>query len=132
MHFTFNHISQIEENLQFIHNFFDYNEYMFVSLILVSSRLPSTWVTNRVKHQIFLLDSSSTEYNDVVAFFLPTIAAKLTKIIKIERIQRKTWYLQYQIMKKEYRERLGDENEKRLFHGCSEESVNSIIKSNFN
>jgi len=57
---------------------------------------------------------------------------KFKNIIKIERIQNERWYFQYLVHKKEFFKRLNHNTEKRLYHGCPEKVLNSIIEDCFN
>lgn len=54
------------------------------------------------------------------------------EIIKIERIQNETWYIQYSALRQEFTARLKEINEKHLYHGCPQESASKIIDSWFN
>lgn len=92
-------------------------------------RLPDHWqvqIKNVTRFQ--LLDETLSEYQEVRNLFDKTMAQKYTNI-RIERIQNKQWYTQYNSYKsfssKEHTER-------KLFHGCTHESVNLIINSFFN
>jgi hypothetical protein len=55
-----------------------------------------------------------------------------THIKSIERIQNQRWYKQYAAHREAMDERLKQENEKKLFHGCNEQAANSIIEECFN
>ena len=80
-----------------------------------------------------LIASFTNDYAAVLGRFTETMAPQMFgQIIRIELIWNKMWYEQYQIHYEEFRKRLGKNTEKWLFHGCSEESANSIIKGYFN
>lgn len=53
-------------------------------------------------------------------------------IKSIERIQNQRWYKQYAAHREAMNERLKQETEKQLFHGCNEQAANSIVEECFN
>ena len=53
-------------------------------------------------------------------------------MIKVERIQNERWYMQYIAHSKDFKKRLNENTEKRLYHGCPEQAADSIIKDCFN
>ncbi|CAF2644765.1 unnamed protein product [Rotaria sp. Silwood2] len=55
-----------------------------------------------------------------------------TQIIKLERIQNRTWFIQYLAHSQEFEKRLKKNTEKHLYHGCPEQAANSIIDTYFN
>ena len=76
-----------------------------------------------------LLESSSDEYARVLKQFQETMKPPMfLQIVRIELIWNKLWYQQYRIHYDEFRGRLGKDTEKWLFHGCSEDAANSILK----
>ncbi|XP_052417064.1 protein mono-ADP-ribosyltransferase PARP14-like [Carassius gibelio] len=81
--------------------------------------------------QVNELDQSSTEYQTVKADFKKTVPKT---VLKIQRIQNMNLRRLYEGRKKELEDRNGSVGaaEKMLYHGTSEESCSSIIKSNFN
>ena len=96
------------------------------------SRLPHTWTQPTGDEKRFVVPNGSNEYRDACAQFNAPMAGHYQQILMIERIQNKHWYLHYMIHSDDFRERLHADTEKRLFHGCSEEAANLIIKSWFN
>ncbi|CAF3357209.1 unnamed protein product [Rotaria socialis] len=92
-------------------------------------RVPPHWDLQIKTVQRFFLDENSHEYKDIRELFDKTMAKKYTTIIRIERIQNKQWYTQYN----SYKNFSGREDtEKKLFHGCLQESVSLIVNSFFN
>jgi hypothetical protein len=80
-----------------------------------------------------LLDSSSDEYTMVINEFWSTMKSKsCNEILRIELVWNERWYKQYMIHKADFSQRLQNNTEKYLFHGCSESAANSIIKECFN
>ncbi|XP_067308148.1 protein mono-ADP-ribosyltransferase PARP14 [Pseudorasbora parva] len=78
------------------------------------------------------LDPQSTEYQTVKADFKKTVAKT---VLKIERIQNMSLRQLYEGRKKDLEVRNGPPNgagEKILYHGTSETSCSSIMKTNFN
>ncbi|CAF1094066.1 unnamed protein product [Rotaria sordida] len=92
-------------------------------------RVPSYWELQIKNVERFSLNDTLDEYKDVRALFDKTMAQKYTTIIRIERIQNKQWYTQYNSYKSFSSK---EDTEKKLFHGCPQESVNLIINSFFN
>ncbi|CAF3834464.1 unnamed protein product [Rotaria sp. Silwood1] len=92
-------------------------------------RVPPHWKLQIKNVERFFLHETSDEYKDVRALFDKTMAQKYTTIIRIERIQNKQWYTQYNSYKSFSSK---EDTEKILFHGCSQESVQLIINSFFN
>ena len=79
-----------------------------------------------------MLAPSTDEYAQVLKRFDETMTPQMFRqIIRVELIWNKLWYRQYQIHYEEFRKRLGENTEKWLFHGCSDESSKSIIKRYF-
>ncbi|NXY27592.1 PAR14 polymerase, partial [Pomatorhinus ruficollis] len=94
--------------------------------------LPPTWdhmENERLK--IVELKPDSREYKDVQERFLQTCQS--FKIEKIERVQNRYFWKNYQIKKCEMDKKNGHRNNERLlFHGTSEESLTLINKHGFN
>lgn len=95
-------------------------------------RLPNYWTQSEDGQLRFQVPVGSKEYTDICTNFNVTMSGKYQQILMIERIQNKHWYLQYIIHSDAFREKLKTDTEKRLFHGCSEESSAQIINSFFN
>ncbi|CAF1357967.1 unnamed protein product [Rotaria magnacalcarata] len=92
-------------------------------------RVPPHWELQTKNVQRFVLDENSHEYNDIRELFDKTMTKKYTTIIRIERIQNKQWYTQYNSYKNFSAK---EDTEKKLFHGCLQESANLIVNSFFN
>ncbi|NXQ10158.1 PAR14 polymerase, partial [Peucedramus taeniatus] len=97
-----------------------------------STVLPPTWdPMENEQLKIVELKPDSKEYKDVQERFLQT--CQLFKIEKIERIQNRYFWKNYQIKKCEIDKKNGDRNNERLlFHGTSQESLTLINKQGFN
>ncbi|XP_026127707.1 poly [ADP-ribose] polymerase 14-like isoform X1 [Carassius auratus] len=82
-------------------------------------------------HRKFNLQPTSTEYIDVLKHFQATCPNK--KVLKIERIQNPGMWRNYQNNKNVMEKKNGHQNnEKRLFHGTSEQTLGHIERSGFN
>ncbi|CAF3851388.1 unnamed protein product [Rotaria sordida] len=91
--------------------------------------LPPHWQLQTETVARFSLDENSDEYKDIRGLFDKTMANKYNTMLRIERIQNKQWYTQYNSYKSFSSKK---ETEKQLFHGCRQESVDLIINSFFN
>ena len=91
--------------------------------------LPPHWDVQTEHVAKFEVQIDSTEYNEVLALFNQTIATNCAKILRIERIQNKQWYVQYNSYKN-FSPR--QNTERKLFHGCPQRSAELIINSFFN
>ncbi|XP_016389906.1 poly(ADP-ribose) polymerase family member 14-related sequence 1 isoform X2 [Sinocyclocheilus rhinocerous] len=79
----------------------------------------------------FNLQPTSTEYKEVNGLFQATCPSN--KVLKIERIQNPGMWRNYQNNKSVMEKKNGHQkNEKRLFHGTSEQTISHIEKSGFN
>ncbi|CAL8385501.1 unnamed protein product [Boreogadus saida] len=78
-----------------------------------------------------LLQDSSTEYKEVETLFRQTMTA--FDIVKIERIQNKCLWDQFQLQREQMTKRNGGHNvaERKLFHGTDSKFINAICCSNF-
>ncbi|XP_059904547.1 uncharacterized protein LOC132454943 isoform X3 [Gadus macrocephalus] len=95
---------------------------------------PSTWDESQVPeigHKKVLLQDSSKEYKEVETLFRQTMTA--FDIVKIERIQNKSLWDQYQLQRKQMKTRNGGHSvvEKKLFHGTDSKFIDPICCSNF-
>uniref|UniRef100_A0A8C1XM30 Poly [ADP-ribose] polymerase n=1 Tax=Cyprinus carpio TaxID=7962 RepID=A0A8C1XM30_CYPCA len=82
-------------------------------------------------HKKFNLQPTSTEYQDVLKHF--QASCPNNKVLKIERIQNPGMWKNYQNNKSVMEKKNGHQNnEKRLFHGTSEQTLGHIEKSGFN
>ncbi|NXX29663.1 PAR14 polymerase, partial [Nicator chloris] len=97
-----------------------------------STALPPTWDhMENEQLKIVELKPDSREYKDVQERFLQTCQS--LKIEKIERVQNRYLWKNYQIKKCEIDKKNGNRNNERLlFHGTSEKSVTFINKGGFN
>ena len=66
------------------------------------------------------------------ATFDQAMGTHCTQLIRIERIQNERWYRQYMAHRQDFQQRLNSDTEKRLYHGCPENAVQSIIDGCFN
>ncbi|CAF1227586.1 unnamed protein product [Adineta steineri] len=98
----------------------------------IDYQLPSTWEQSTGNKLRFVVPSNSAEYKSIIADFDQTMNRKYTAIIQLERIQNERWYAQYVAHSKEFRQRLNTDTEKCLYHGCSQQVADSIIKNCFN
>lgn len=80
----------------------------------------------------FILSTDSSEYKLVISDFNRHMTGYYTQIQRIERIQNKQCCLQYLMFKKNFKSQFSMHNEKSLYHGCSEEAADLIIKTYFN
>ncbi|NXO77606.1 PAR14 polymerase, partial [Sitta europaea] len=97
-----------------------------------STVLPSTWdpMENELL-KIVELTPDSIEYKDVEAKFLQTCQS--LKIQKIERVQNRYLWKNYQIKKCEMDKKNGNRNnERHLFHGTTQKSLTLINNKGFN
>ncbi|CAF2651673.1 unnamed protein product [Rotaria sp. Silwood2] len=91
--------------------------------------LPPHWMLQTENVARFSLDENSNEYKDIGALFHTTMANECIVILRIERIQNKQWYTQYNSYKRFSPKK---DTEKKLFHGCRQKSVDLIVNSFFN
>ena len=80
----------------------------------------------------FVLNEDTEEYKSIKQLFDQTMFNRYKSIKSIERIQNQRWYKQYAAHRDAMNERLKENTERRLFHGCSETAANSIIEECFN
>ena len=99
------------------------------------AEFPSTWgqYDDNPQTKVVLLDSEDKEYIDVKKGFETTVGGPKT-IVKIERVQNPTLYAQYAARKKlmDRTNPPNTVNERRLYHGCGGDVVQSIIHGGFN
>lgn len=89
---------------------------------------PQYWQVQSENIVEFPVQKDSNEFNEIRALFDSTMANKYTEI-RINRIQNKPWYIQYNSYKSFSTKK---DTEKRLFHGSSQQSIQLIIHSFFN
>ena len=93
------------------------------------ANLPQNWQIQVDSVVKFLVEVNSPEYKEILALFNGTMANVYNKIVHLYRIQNKPWYMQYNTYKQFSPKK---KTERRLFHGCPEESAQLIINSFFN
>ncbi|CAF1359198.1 unnamed protein product [Adineta ricciae] len=94
--------------------------------------IPSTWETSTDNKMRFELSPNTREFQEVKQKFNDAMHVLAKEIIRIERIQNERWYVQYLAHQKDFKSRLNNDTERRLFHGCPEQAANSIITDCFN
>lgn len=99
---------------------------------LTSSSLPSHWQSQSENCSRFALSELSEEYKTIKERFHQTMNTPYKEIVSIERIQNQRWYKQYDAHRVAMHERLKENTEKQLFHGCSGAAAESIIHECFN
>ncbi|CAF0856240.1 unnamed protein product [Adineta ricciae] len=98
----------------------------------IDSTLPSTWEPSDKNCKRVTLPAESPEYQNVLARFHTTMLGKYAQIVKIERIQNERWYKQYDAHREDFKRRYSTLDERQLFHGCPNTSVDQIIENCFN
>jgi poly [ADP-ribose] polymerase 10/14/15 len=99
--------------------------------VLVKIKMPDNWNSGK-KNDLIVLDQTTAEYKQILSFF-GDINGKLNRIISIQRVQNFRLYQQYMTHKAYFDEKnLNNTNERILFHGTTEDSVESICKFGFN
>ncbi len=95
-------------------------------------KIPATWEKEAAGGTVFDLGVNSPEYQQTLKLFeAGGMPAK--KIVSIKRIQNKTLFLQYSLLKEEFATRHpGKQVEKRVFHGTKANTVDSICTTGFN
>jgi hypothetical protein len=113
-----------------------YNEFckQLLSFDTASSdyQIPSTWQRTNNDQMRVIVSENTDEYNSIILKFAEAMKGKYREIIKLERIQNERWYIQYMSHAKEFKQRLNEDTEKRLYHGCSNHSADLIIQDCFN
>ncbi|CAF1031890.1 unnamed protein product [Adineta ricciae] len=99
---------------------------------LVSISLPVNWQCQSNNCSRFVLNEDTEEYKSIKQSFDQTMLNLYKSIKSIERIQNQRWYKQYAAHRDAMNERLKENTERRLFHGCNETAANSIIEECFN
>ncbi|XP_065148690.2 poly(ADP-ribose) polymerase family member 14-related sequence 1 isoform X2 [Paramisgurnus dabryanus] len=104
-----------------------------IDKLKATESIPQHWspMNNKDLFQGFILKTTDPEYNDVLTRFRATCPNN--NVSKIERIQNPGMWKNYQNNKCVMELKNGHQNnEKRLFHGTSEQTINHINKSGFN
>ncbi|CAF0990647.1 unnamed protein product [Rotaria sordida] len=91
--------------------------------------LPEYWQVQKESIAQFSVQENSIEYKEIRALFDKTMINKYTTLLRIDRIQNKQWYMQYNSYKSFSPKK---NTEKKLFHGCPKDSAELIINSFFN
>ncbi|CAF0757202.1 unnamed protein product [Rotaria sp. Silwood1] len=91
--------------------------------------LPEYWQVQKESIAQFTVQENSIEYKEIRALFDKTMSNKYNTILRIDRIQNKQWYMQYNSYKSFSPQK---NTEKELFHGCPKDSTELIINSFFN
>ncbi|CAF1056140.1 unnamed protein product [Rotaria sp. Silwood1] len=99
---------------------------------LTNYSLPMHWQCQSTNCCRFILSEHSEEYKNIKDKFNQTMLGNYICIKSIERIQNQRWYKQYAAHRDAMNERLKQETQKILFHGCNEDSANSIVEECFN
>jgi hypothetical protein len=94
--------------------------------------LPPTWKQSKDNTVRSIVPKNTEEYKSTVADFEKQLKGNYTEIIKLERIQNERWYMQYTAHCKDFKKRLNDDTERRLYHGCPEQAASSIMEDCFN
>ncbi|XP_073711243.1 poly(ADP-ribose) polymerase family member 14-related sequence 1 isoform X2 [Misgurnus anguillicaudatus] len=104
-----------------------------IDKLKATESIPQHWspMNNTDLFKRFILQTTDPEYNDVLTRFRATCPNN--NVLKIERIQNPGMWKNYQNNKSVMEVKNGHQNnEKRLFHGTSEQTINHINKSGFN
>jgi O-acetyl-ADP-ribose deacetylase (regulator of RNase III) len=110
----------------------------FCKQLLLSDHLPDGYQISLTRQRSedeqlrFIVSKNTDEYNSVINKFHEAMKGQYTEIIKLERIQNERWRMQYIAHWKDFKKRLNEDTEKRLYHGCPESAANSIIEDCFN
>lgn len=95
-------------------------------------KIPSTWQRGKDDQLRFIVPKGSDEYNSIIGKFDEAMKGQYADILKLERIQNETWYMQYMAHWKGFKKRLNQDTELRLYHGCQDTSTDPIIQDCFN
>ncbi|XP_067299868.1 poly(ADP-ribose) polymerase family member 14-related sequence 1 isoform X2 [Pseudorasbora parva] len=104
-----------------------------IDKLKATESIPQHWdaMAPNMLYQTFNLPPTNTEYKDVQVRFQATCPSN--KVLKIERIQNPGMWKNYQNNKSVMETKNGHQNnEKRLFHGTSEQTISHINRSGFN
>jgi hypothetical protein len=99
---------------------------------LGSYEIPLTWERTNDDEIRVAVSKKSDEYKSIISKFDEAMKGNYKEIIKLERIQNERWYMQYMAHWKDFKKRLNDDTEKRLYHGCPDTSADAIIHDCFN
>jgi hypothetical protein len=121
----------IEPNQQNVYDEF-YKQLLSSDSPSDSYEIPSTWERTDDDQIRVIVSKKTDEYKSIISKFDEAMKGKYTEIIKLERIQNERWYMQYMAHAKDFKKRLKEDTEKRLYHGCQDHSADAIIKDCFN
>ena len=99
---------------------------------LTNHQIESTWQKSNGDQLKFVVSIQTDEYKSIISKFDEAMEGKYKEIIKLERIQNERWHMQYMAHAKDFKRRLNEDTEKRLYHGCPESAVELIIEDCFN
>lgn len=94
--------------------------------------MPSTWEKSDGQTIRFKLSIGSDEYNSIATTFDQAMRGQYKRIKQIERIQNERCYIQYLAHSQYFQKCHNRDTERRLYHGCPEQAVDSILKDCFN
>ncbi|UJR25097.1 hypothetical protein I4U23_006458 [Adineta vaga] len=90
---------------------------------------PNNWQVQSTNVDQFPLPILSDEFKQIHNLFNTKMASKYSEIVRIDRIQNIPWFMQYN----SYRNFSSKKHtEKKLFHGCPQQTVPLIVNSFFN
>ncbi|XP_051564334.1 poly(ADP-ribose) polymerase family member 14-related sequence 1 isoform X2 [Myxocyprinus asiaticus] len=104
-----------------------------IDKLKATESIPQNWDAMAPKelYKVCNLQPTSSEYKDVLRLFKASCPNK--NVVKIERIQNPGMWKNYQNNKSVMEQKNGHQNnEKKLFHGTSEQTLTHINKSGFN
>ncbi|CAF1149153.1 unnamed protein product [Adineta steineri] len=93
---------------------------------------PSAWQNSKQNQIKLLVPKNTEEFKSIAINFDTAMKGNYTEIVKIERIQNERWYMQYLAHCKDFKKRLSQDTENRLYHGCPQVAANSIMDDCFN
>ncbi|XP_030642348.1 poly(ADP-ribose) polymerase family member 14-related sequence 1 [Chanos chanos] len=103
-----------------------------INKLEANDTLPEHWdaMTGNLLCKACQVQSGSPEYNEVLNLFKATCQ---NNVLKIERIQNPCFWKNYQIKKQGMEQKNGHKNnERRLFHGTSQPTIDHINHNGFN
>ncbi|XP_073710890.1 protein mono-ADP-ribosyltransferase PARP14-like [Misgurnus anguillicaudatus] len=104
-----------------------------IDKLKATESIPQHWspMNNTDLFNVFQLNTKDSEYNDVLKQF--RASCPNNNVLKIERVQNPGMWRNYQNNKSVMEIKNGHQNnEKRLFHGTSEQTISHINKRGFN
>jgi hypothetical protein len=98
----------------------------------IDYHIPSTWQNSKEDQMRLIVPKNTDEYKSIIKTFDEGMRGKYKEIIKLERIQNERWYMQYMAHSKDFKKRLNEDTEIRLYHGCPDQAADLIIHDCFN